>query len=54
MSKVAMRFSTSKLQPGETTDLEVKADSGSLCAVSVVDKSVKLMGGAKNINQQIV
>lgn len=39
-----MGFAQAKVPPGHETHIRVTADKKSVCAVSVVDKSVELMG----------
>jgi Alpha-2-macroglobulin bait region domain len=39
-----MGFAEAKAQPGHETYVNVMADTKSICAVGVVDKSVELMG----------
>ena len=45
---VSMEFNHLRHQPGHPLMLHLKADSQSLCSVSVVDKSVHLMGESKH------
>ncbi|XP_073541270.1 alpha-2-macroglobulin-like protein 1 [Phyllobates terribilis] len=41
-NKVALKFSKEEVRPGEKVNLEVQADSGSLCSVRSVDKGLLL------------
>ncbi|ELT94944.1 hypothetical protein CAPTEDRAFT_228650 [Capitella teleta] len=49
-NNVSVSFSHSERLPGARTQLLVKADPGSLCAVGVVDKSVHLLGGSNQLS----
>ena len=44
-----LHFGKKEKLPGSKMKVKVKADSGSLCSVSVVDKSVHIMGGTKQL-----
>ncbi|XP_075699318.1 alpha-2-macroglobulin-like protein 1 [Rhinoderma darwinii] len=41
-NKIELKFSKEKVRPGEKVNLEVRADSGSLCSVRSVDKGLLL------------
>ncbi|XP_064609342.1 murinoglobulin-2-like [Liolophura sinensis] len=43
-NQVSFKFKKPKARPGKATTLRVNADSGSLCGIGVVDKSVHLAG----------
>ena len=47
-------FKDEEKYPDAVTSLRIKADAGSLCSVSVVDKSVHLLGGANTLTLQQV
>ena len=51
---VSMEFNHLRHQPGHPSMLHLKADSQSLCSVSVVDKSVYLMGESKHPTKSTV
>jgi hypothetical protein len=46
---VSVSFAHAERLPGARTQLLVKADPGSLCAVGVVDKSVHVLGGSNQL-----
>lgn len=47
-------FKKSKIRPGKATTVRVKADSGSLCGIGVVDKSVHLVGADNQMSPEKV
>jgi len=50
-----MEFADSQVRPGAETSLRLSAsDTSSLCAVSVVDKSIELMGTTSQLTKSQV
>ncbi|XP_029028278.1 alpha-2-macroglobulin-like [Betta splendens] len=49
-NNVSVAFFPPSAVPGETTNLQVTADPGSLCGISAVDQSVFIMEPGKNLN----
>lgn len=47
-NKVEMVWSGTQNYPGESTNLKIKANSGSLCALSAVDKKTTLLSSVSN------
>ena len=45
VAQVDLQFDAPQRYPGEKMSLRVRGAAGSLCGVSVVDKSVQLLGG---------
>ncbi|CAC5405668.1 CD109 [Mytilus coruscus] len=48
-NKVTMKFDQKLVEPGQTVNLVVKADPGSLVNILAVDKSVLLLGNANDV-----
>jgi hypothetical protein len=46
---VSLSFSDAERLPGARTQLQIRADAGSLCAIGVVDKSVHILGGSNQL-----
>ena len=44
-----LQFGKPEKLPGSKVNVKVKADATSLCSVCVVDKSVHIMGGSKQL-----
>jgi len=49
---VNLELNTNKVQPNQDVTLHVKAEPGALCGVSLVDKSVDLLGNPNKVNQK--
>ncbi|GJQ65982.1 hypothetical protein Trydic_g4075 [Trypoxylus dichotomus] len=53
-NSVKAKWAEESLYPGETSNLNIKADRGSLCSVAAVDKASTFLGSTSQINIEAV
>lgn len=54
MSQVSMKFNQKNAKPGENVQMTLSAAPNSLCATSMVDRSVYLVGGVNLLQKETV
>lgn len=51
---VEMTFSETSVLPGDSVNIELKAEAGSVCGVGIVDKSVNILGGNHQVTPEFI